>query len=240
LGHQPEHLLRRRDDLVLQVEGAVFRRVVQEVPIVHHDAAGVFHAPGAGVGVPVEPPHGGAVLKVEVGHRVESVAPPLLPVEVPGAQAHQDGLQGARQALGARPLAGGDQLAEGVGGRGSRGRAGGLLHLLPLLLREEVGASAFLLALAEQTLEPRGETRDRRQAGELGHVRELALEDMRGERESGGGGQGVNPQTYASRHCESIPRELRTLPANPGELGNFSEQAGRDRRCNRFITQQAM
>ncbi|TNN85041.1 hypothetical protein EYF80_004695 [Liparis tanakae] len=69
LGHQREHLLRRRDDLVLQVERAVLGRVAQEVPIVHHHAAGVLHAPGAGVGLPVEPPHGGAVLQRYQAHR---------------------------------------------------------------------------------------------------------------------------------------------------------------------------
>lgn len=179
LGHQTQHLLRCCDDLILQVKSAVFRCLVQEVTIVHHDATRVRNASRAGVSVPVEPPHGGTVLQVEVSHRVESVASSLLPVEIPGAETHQGGLQDTGQPLRVRPLTGADQLTEGLGGRGSWGRVGGLFHLLPLLLREEIRAPTFLPVLAEQALEPGGEAWDWRQAGEHGHVRELALKDIK-------------------------------------------------------------
>lgn len=49
LRHESQNLLGSRDDLILQVASAVLCRVVEEVAIVHHDAAGVGHAPGAGV-----------------------------------------------------------------------------------------------------------------------------------------------------------------------------------------------
>ena len=179
LGNESQNLIWRHDALIVKVHRAVLRRLLQEVAIVHHGAAGVRHAPGAGVGAPVQSPHGGAVLQVKVGHRVESVASPFLPVEVPGTETHQDGLQDTGQPLRAHPFAGADQLSEGVDGLGPRGGVSGLLHLLPLLLREEVRAPAFLSVLAEEALEPGGEARDGWQAGELGHVRELALEDMR-------------------------------------------------------------
>lgn len=179
LRHQPQNLLRRHYDLILQVQRAVLGRVVQEVTIVHHQATGVGDTPGAGVGQPVQSPHGGAVLQVEVGHWVESVASSLLSVEVPGAETHQEGLQDAGQFLGAQPFAAGDQPTEGVQGLGRRRGVCGLLHLLPLLLREEVGAPPFLSALAEESLEPRGEAWNRWQTGEPGHVRELALEEIR-------------------------------------------------------------
>lgn len=135
LRHEAQNLLRSRHRLILKVQDAVVGRLVQEVAVVHHDAAGVGHAPGAGVGAPVDPPHGGAVLQVEVGHWVEREASALLSIEVPGAEAHQDGLQGQAQLLGARPLSGGDKLPQRVDGRGSRVGVQGLRHLAPLLLR---------------------------------------------------------------------------------------------------------
>lgn len=175
LGHEPQNLLRRRHHFILKVQGAVVSRLLQEVAIVHHDSTGVGHAPGAGVGAPVDPPHGGAVLQVEVGHGVESEAAALLPVEVPGAEAHQDGLQGAGQLLRARPLAAGDQLTQRVDGRRSWVGVDGPLHLAPLLLRQEVRSPAILPVLGQQALKPGREPRNGWKAGKLGHVRELAL-----------------------------------------------------------------
>lgn len=176
LRHESQHLLRSRDDLILQVKSAVLRRVLQEITIVNHHAAGVGHAPRAGVGVPVDSPHGSAVLQVEVPDGVEGVATPLLPVEVPGAEAHQGRLQDPGQVLGMHPLAGAEQFAEGLGGGGPRRRVCGQFHLLPFLLREEVRVASFLPVLAELALQPGAEPWDRREAGELGHVRKLTLE----------------------------------------------------------------
>lgn len=179
LGHEAEHLIWRCDDLILKVKRAVFRCLVQEVTIVHHDAAGVGHTPGAGVGTPVEPPHRSAILQVEVSHWIESIAAPLLPVQVPGAQTHQNRLQDSAQSLWTHPLVRAEELAKGVNGRGPRGRIGGMLYLLPLFLRQQIKCTALLPALAEQALKPSGEAWNGWQAGELGHVRELALEGRR-------------------------------------------------------------
>lgn len=175
LRYQSQNLLWSRDDFILQIKSAVFWCLVQKVTIVHHDAAGVCVASGAGVAEPVDPPHGGAILQVEVRNWVESVTSPLLPIEVPGAETHQSGLQNTGQPLGVHPLVGANQFTEGISSLASWCWVSSLFHLLPFLLWEKVRAASLLPVLAEQALEPGREARDRRQAGELDHVREFTL-----------------------------------------------------------------
>lgn len=86
-------MVRGCDDFVVQVGSAVDGSILQEIPIVDHDAARVGDASRASVGVPVEPPEGGAVLKVKVGDRVEGITTSFLSIQIPGTQAHQDWLQ---------------------------------------------------------------------------------------------------------------------------------------------------
>lgn len=70
LRHQSQHLLRGLDEFILHVGSAVSAGLLQKVAIINHYATGVGDAPRARVRLPVQPPHGGTVLKVEVGHRV--------------------------------------------------------------------------------------------------------------------------------------------------------------------------
>lgn len=111
---QGQHLLGGSDLLGAQVQGAVGGCLLQEISVVHHHAAGGPDAAGAGVPHPVYPPEHRAVLQVEIGHRVEGVAAVLLPVQVPGTEPHQRGMQHLRQLFGPHPLVGVQEFLEGL------------------------------------------------------------------------------------------------------------------------------
>lgn len=148
---------------------------MQEVAVVDHYAAGVGDAPRAGVRLPVQPPHGGAVLEMKVSHRVQGVAPSFLSVQVPGAKPHEHGFESADQALGTNPLTGADEPAQGLQSGGAGDGSRHVLHLHPLLLGEELRGTSFFLVLGQSSMKPHGEAGYGRQTGELGHVGKLAL-----------------------------------------------------------------
>lgn len=172
LGHQAEDLLGGLDALAAEVGGAVGSRVLQEVAVVDHEAAGARDALEADVGQPVDAPEHGAVLQVEVRHGVERVAAVLLPVQVPGAQPHQRGLQRPRQPLRLRPLAAAQQRLQ----RLERGAARELGDLLTLAVRQQSAPPVLLGFGLKQPQEPLGEAGDGRQAGEGAQLGELLLQ----------------------------------------------------------------
>lgn len=114
LGHQAEDLLGSFDALGAEVGGPVGGRVLQEVAVIDHEATRARDALEADVGHPVDAPHHGPVLQVEVGHGVQGVAPVLLPVQVPGAEPHQGCLERPDQLLRLDPVAAAENGLEGL------------------------------------------------------------------------------------------------------------------------------
>lgn len=159
LGYQAEDLLGSLDVLGAEVGGAVGGRLVQEVAVIDHEAARAGDAPEADVCHPVDAPHHGAILQVEVGHGVQGVAPVLLSVQVPGAEPHQGGLQRPDQPLGLHPLAAAQEGLESL----VNGAPCDLRDFLTLGIGEQFAPPVLLGFRLQEPQEPFGESGDRRQ-----------------------------------------------------------------------------